>query len=280
MKTRDHSIIRRLIPLFLAVVAGAFMLSSCGAPEEVKQAAQERLEKYEQPFRDKVAAVYGEDAELKKVECPTLTSIGSPVPDVSYKVSTELTGKIVLDGETYDAEYYPEEDKLMDTVNTEMICRRIVNCLPLDQSQFCGTKFTDSSYRYPMFMSGADSFEKGLAFGLKGNSLIICVITTEDITSVTEDMLTGIPDIMKLEESDIYYTIRIVSLRDTGMASPLQGKIQEIPFTYSDSHPNVYNSQTGGYSDAFEYYHIRSTIEIASDQVDGKKEKARVVMTR
>ncbi|MBQ8107924.1 MAG: hypothetical protein IJ129_04175 [Ruminococcus sp.] len=249
---------KRSVEILLAVMM-IFVLSACGAPEEVKQEAEDRSAKYSQPFKDKVAEAYGEKAKLKDIECPVLGSVGSPVPEISYRASSTLKGTIVIDGEKYDAVYYPEEDRVCDTVHTRQICEEITDCLPLEKEDILKTKYTDSAFGTPHFESGVDSLDKALNSQLSG--IWVSIITSQELGGLTQEQLEEIPVIQKIRESSNNIVVRIVSLKDDSRLSELYGKIHELHFSGTDYHPKVYNSATGEYDDAFEYYHIRSSIE-------------------
>ena len=243
------------IILFLCLIS----LVSCGAPSDVKQEAQKRLEKYKPVFEQKVEEVYGSDARLKKVKCDVTTSVGSPVPSVSHSANDYLTGTISLNGRNYDAIYLTNEKRMMDTVHTEDICGSVVNALPLDSDKIIQVKYISSVGYEPMFESGVDSLEKAVE-SEGGNIISFVVITSEDLSAFKEDDFINIPELQTITSSgNLSGNIKIVSIKDKSKASSLSGKIRDLNFSY-DNHPMVYSSS--GDKDAFDVYGIRNAISI------------------
>lgn len=250
-----------IVPALL--LAGCLLLTGCSAPEEVRQEAENRLEQYQPAFESGVKDAYGDKAGLKKVACPVLMSVGSPVPEVSYRASKDLTATLVVDGQSYDATYKTESGEITDTVHTGQIGREITDALPIDQSKVLKTKITDNAFSEPQFRAGADSLAKVMT---PDNEvcLLVNVITSEDLSGYRTTDFNSIPALATLSGGSKYCRVTIVSLEDTAALSELTGKIQELDFSYSNSHPNVYYA--GEYVDAFDHFHIRNTIELSQPQ--------------
>lgn len=234
-------------------------LVSCGAPANVKQEAQERLEKYKPVFEQKVEDVYGSGAGLKNVKCDVTTYVGSPVPEVSYSANKYLSGTISISGRNYKAVYDTTKNRMHDTVHTEDICGSVIDSLPLDPDMYIEVKYIDSVGFEPMFESGVDSLEKA-AQSDEGNIISFIVITSEDLSTFKEIDFINIPELQMITSSgNLSGNIKIISIKDKRKASSLVGKIRDLNFSY-DTHPMVYDSK--GNKDAFDVYSIRNAISI------------------
>ncbi|MBP0973381.1 MAG: hypothetical protein J5851_05675 [Oscillospiraceae bacterium] len=255
----------RFKPLCMALplLCAGLLLTGCSAPDEVKQEASNRLAAYEKSFTDGVTAAYGDSAKLKSVECPVEMNVGSPVPEVSYKAAQDLTGKIVLNGKTYDATYLTASGTVTDTVHTEQICKELTDALPIDQTKVLATVVTDNAFEEPQFKAGAETLDQVMT---PDNTvcLIVSVITSEDLTSYQTADLNSIPALRSLYSNSKFCKVSIVSLKDTDRLSELKGSIQELNFSYSSNHPDVYVN--GDYVDAFEHFHIRNTIALSQPE--------------
>lgn len=263
----------RMPAMLAALGMGLLLLTGCNVPDEVKQEAEGRLSAYEQPFSDTVKDIYGSDAKLVSAECPVLMNIGSPVPEVTYRASQKLTGKIVIDRKSYEAEYDPASGKIMDTVHTEQICQELTDALPIDAEQICMTKITDNSFLDPKFPAGADSLAKVMT---PDNTvcLLVNVVTTEDLSRYKDTDFNSIPELALLYQNSKFCYVRIISVKDKDRLSSLMGKLNELEISYTDTHPKIY--ENGQERDAFEVYHIRNTIALSQPH---QYEPFRVVYT-
>lgn len=252
-----------------AVVLGALttVLSGCGTPQDVKDRANERLNTYKQPFIDRVEEAYGSGAKLKNIKCPTTARVGSPVPSVNYSVSDKLFGTIVIDGESYDAYYYPEGDYVMDNVHSKEIMNTIIDSLPIDDRKTLGTKITNQVHEYPMFPSTVTCFDEALTAKTLNGNISISVITDEDLSGYKDYDFTSIPTLNQIvNNEELSCTIRLISLEDSSMLSALLGKVHELHFSYENNHPTVYGDSASGYVDAFEYFHIKHVLNLSSEK--------------
>ena len=244
----------------------ACLLCGCKAPEKVRLEASQKLETYKPVFERKIKEAYGDKAGLTNVECPTLMSVGSPVPDVTYKASEKLTANLQLDGKSYVAEYYPEYDIVTDTVHTENICKEITDSLPIDRAKILDIKYTDASFLYPKFPSEADTLEKAFSYFKEGTpaiggGIVVNIITSEDLSKYSEDDFTSSKACQTIKNGSLYCNIKIVSLKDEEKLSTLVGRIHELHF---ESRPRMYVE--GTYKDVFEYCHIKNAVTIGFDK--------------
>ena len=245
------------------LLAAMLLLSGC-APDEVKQEAKARKEAYQQAFADKVKAAYGEDAGLRKVECPVESKSGSVSPSVTYYASDHLTGQLIIDNARFEAEYDPQTDTLRDSVHTKAIYMTLVDALPIDHDQICAVEVTDNAFMIPLFPSDADTFEKAMT---PDNSvcLLVNVITKEDLSAYRDTDFNTIPEVAKLSQNSCYSRITLISVENTNQLSALTGKLNDLEF-YEQGHPTVYDSITRKYQDAYSYFNIRHVIRLSQTQ--------------
>ncbi|HAG04537.1 MAG TPA: hypothetical protein DCG28_03760 [Lachnospiraceae bacterium] len=254
-----------LIMILLAFVG-------CSAPEEVKKEADDRLQQYSPMFEEKVRLIYGNEAKLENIECPTLMNIGSPVPDVTHSASKTLTAKLKYKGASYDAYYDPVTDTLYDTIYADEICNFLLDCLPIDKSQVLFSKYTDASFETPFFEAGTDTFEKA---ALQKNSLLFNIITKEDLSAFKDYDFSELPVFKTLNDAEMFCSFTVVSLKDESQLSTLKGKIHELDFS-TEGHPDIYVSETRTFEDVFKQCHIQSSLKMYYPMVDGKKGELRV----
>ena len=250
------------------LLAAMLLLSGC-APDEVKQEAKARKEAYQQAFTDKVKAAYGEDAALRKVECPVESRTATVTPEVTYYASDSLTGQILLDKKRYDAKYFPASDVLLDTVHTDDICNTVIASLPIAPEQIVRTIVTDTAFLEPMFPSDADTLDKALVPG-NDVGLIFHIITKEDLSACRDTDFNSIPVLQQLSQDADYSRIQIISVKDTNRIDSLTGKLSELQF-YPDQHPYVTDNtwpsrHNRGTKDAYDLYHIRNVIRLSQPQ--------------
>ena len=95
--------------------------------------------------------------------------------------------------------------------------------------------------------------------------IFISVLTMEDLSKYNENDFKSVPGLLDLWEGDgnLGCQIKIVSLKNTDRIDALYGKIQEMHFSYSESHPKVYIDSNS--YDSFDYYNIRNTIQLEGD---------------
>ena len=245
-------------------------LNACGTPPELRKEAKQRLQMYEGDFRNKVISVYGSDAKLKNVDCPTYRSVGSPVPEANYSVSERLTGKINIGMKSYEAEYYPDTGVMKDTVHTKLICNKIVNALPIDDSKISRFDYNDPAFEIPKFDCMMDTLDKAAEDDIL---LYLNILTVEDLSNYKDHDFESIPEIQKIIDGNMHVVIKMVSLKDTERASALCGSIHKFSFSYHESEI----LQNGESVDPFDYYHIRNTIRIEKTGAGGTNGELKVV---
>ncbi len=249
----------RPVSIFILCLMLCVFLSSCGVPDEVKQDAKDKVTKYAPAFKQRVEEAYGKEAALMDPECKIDRTGSSPVPGMIYKTRPYLSGKIKLGGRKYDAIYLYDKDTVYDTVHTEDICNEIIGLLPVDKSQFYGTKILDPDFDHTKFKSDVDCLDKASVADPVYGALRIYIITTEDLSDLKSYDLEHIPGLEKISENPGFdCSITIVSCKNKNRISLLMGAVQDIQF-YSSVHPEMITG-SGSAEDVFEYYGIRCVV--------------------
>lgn len=249
----------KTVCILIVCLVWSLVLVSCGVPDDVMREARDKVARYTPSFKQRVEDAYGKDAKLTDIKCEIDRVGSSPVPKLSYKTRSYLSGTIKIDGKKYDAIYQYDTDTVYDTVHTADICREIIKSLPVDSSRFYGVRIIDSNLDYPRFRAGVDCIDNAAAAGSVYSPLRIYIVTTENLSNLKTFNLESISEMKKIAKSDSFdCSITIVSCKDKSRISSLMGAVQDIQF-YSSGHPEMV-SKSGSTEDVFDYYGIRCVI--------------------
>lgn len=245
----------------LVCAAAVLLLTGCGAPDEMKQKANDLEREYSPVFEQYVLDIYGDNTKLTNIDCSVNMRIGSPVPDVTYSVSDKLTGKLHVGDKAGHAVYKIANDTVYDDLFADEICDSIIDKLPFVSSQFYSVKFIDSMNMTPMFKSGTRSYDECVSSDdclSLYNNLRLYIITSEDL-SVYKDIDFANGDFTKdtlASSCPVQYVV--VSVKSEHSADTLFKYVDRLNFDYHDK-PTVY-WENG--ADAFSTFGINNSIAV------------------
>lgn len=247
------------------------LLSGCGASKELKQKAKEVLNENKSTVEEKVKQAYGEDAQVFNLKCKVESYGGSPVPSISYGVSDNITGKMLVNSKVYSLYYNIERGEIYDSVNISKISNDIIAEFPIDSSYVYDCVFIDSNRSEPKFISGIDSFENLANYGdmsqvsLYGNAFWMYIFTTEDISKYSEYDFSLLTKIIN-PNFRCNYTIIQLDNTNQGTISQLKASLDSIDFSYDK--PINYKTNI----DALKQFNIKRTINIKMHDMTNKVE--------
>ena len=240
------------------LILSCCLLVGCGAPKEIEQEADAYKKKYAKEFENTVHEVLGDSAELKNVE-GHIDSVGVGVWfDRAYFTDGTLDGTITYNGKDYEASYDTNTGEIESTINLELIKKSFLSTLPLDNSKIVYCGIFDNCSSVPQFNPSVSTFRGAVD---EEDYLIWCVLTTEDISHLTEE---DFGDYIEITKPKTNY-LRIFSCADGGFDNleELERDLYSTEASNYGSHPKVYSNKSNDDVDIFDYYNLAYTCDIS-----------------
>ena len=247
---------KRIHKLIAPMFAAVLLLTGCGAPIEVRNAANNYVEQYTDNFSEKVVSVYGESAHVKNVQGVITQTKDAKTKETIYHATGDLSGAMFVGQKLYNAVYHTDTGRMETTYSSDTVHEELVKALPFDQDQFLYCKTFGKNGIWPAMF---DSSVVGLESAAVANSTMhLYIITTEDLSTYTYTEIQSIDVLNRIAHGDSDCKITIVSVEDEDMVTALKSNIAKYDFS-SDNIP----AATTASGTAFDLYHIRNAIYIS-----------------
>lgn len=247
---------RTLTKLLIPALAAALLLTGCGAPAEVRNAANDYAEKYTDDFSQKVTDTYGNDAHVKNVKGVITKTKDEKTKETVYHANGDLSGALFIGQKLYNAVYHPDTNRMETTYSSETVHKELVNALPFDQTQFLYDKTLGADGIWPaMYDSSVVGIESA---AVSDCTMHLYVITKEDLSTYTYAEIQSIDVLNRIAHGGSNCKITVVSVEDEDMVASLKSNITKYDFS-SDNIPSALTTS----GTAFEEYHIKNSIYIS-----------------
>lgn len=232
-------ILKNILLSILAVGLCTTLITGCGAPEEMKQEAENIKNENQPKFEQLVKDIYGKDAKLLDVSCGVNMSIGSPVPELAYSLPKTMEGRIQLADKSGRAIYNIDNGDMYDTLNTSNILESFLDQLPYDRDKILTIKFLDGSSELPKFKSGLTTYDDVMNTpnSMYGSYPRLYMTTLEDLSVYENTKINDIDIHTKMYKSSYPFNYVLCGVTKESQAVLLDKDFDKIQFNYINEKP-------------------------------------------
>lgn len=176
---------RKLRILIICLVA--FSLTGC-IPVSEYIITNRLASKFEFEYRDKVYALFGDDASLSNIEGELRTSTANDAYKIAYYASGKLKGDLLIDGITYKSYYDPSTLQELSLVHEKNVVDSLCSRLPFDQDKIIYGRVMPDTDGYAAFVDVKDDpdyFETALL----STTMYFGLNTSEDLRQFSDKQL-------------------------------------------------------------------------------------------
>ncbi len=188
---------------------------------DARKQANQYVKQYSKTFKEQIKDTYGKDAKLKNIKCGVYTSGTSPVPSISFHACGALTADLIINKNSYYAEYQFSTNTLSTDVHLKDIVDEFISYMPVDSEKIFYWDAVSSSRFKLTFEPSVKSLSD-----LSEIDMGIYIITTEDLSNVQEDDFKNL-DIFDTFDN-INYSFHIFSVKDVNKIDGLKERIYYI----------------------------------------------------
>ncbi len=247
-------------PITIIIIISSILLTACvkKAPETDAK-LDELAQKYSAAFENRVEIQYGKSAKLTDIQGEVKGNSGGVTPTIHIKAGDNLTGKITIGKEKFDALYIPDSDEIISDKNA-----KIIEKSAKDYYKSMGIDVLEVSIRNEarttfMLPDNIDTYRK--MFKHK-KVMYTYVFVKSDLSTLS------------LNDFDFYYAylkdyytnyrgnLVFVELKNPNKLPELKAFVKNSPLKLHQHNPTIYIDSKKAYIEAFDYFDLSSSIVI------------------
>lgn len=222
--------------------------------EEERQKEKELIKTYSSAFQDQAKTQYGSKAKVNDISADTKVIYGSLWPTVDFEAGEDLLGVVNVEYEEFDAIFNTAEGVIYSSRNAEKIHSSMISFFAyLDLTVIHTVIVENDNHKAMLLPDDVSTFEDLLQYY---GYTIAEIYVTDNLSKINES------DFEMPKDVNVKYDITFIQVEDKEAAVRVENDTSGLSFCY-DTHPKTYSSETHGYVDAFEYYGIKSSVNIA-----------------
>lgn len=242
----------RNVILLLLFVSIILCFSSCMSEEE-RHKENELIKTYSSAFMEQAITQYGNKAKVNNITADTKAIYGSVWPTVNFIAGEDLLGVVNVDGEEFDAIFSTAKSIIYSSRNVDNINSSMKDFFTYLDLAVIHTAIAKNDSHKSMFLpDDVITFEDFIQYY---SYTVVDIYVTDNLSKIKES------DFDILKDFDFEYDITLIQVEDKEAAERVENDTSGLSFCY-DTHPKTYSNETHEYVDAFEYYGIKSSVNI------------------